>query len=148
MKTAGFVVLVAALACAALVAQNGARSADGDWPMYSHDPAGTRFSPLTQINIDNVSTLTQAWSVRVTPPAGRGRGARGAAPADPPASTAQAAVPAQADGRGRGAAADPPESTGSNPEATPLGVNRIMYLPSQGNRILALDAETGKELWR
>src|SRR5205823_2667416 len=59
---------------------------------------------------------------------------------------AAAAAPDQ--GRGRGAAADPFESAGSNPEATPIVVNGVMYLPSQGNRILALDAETGRELWR
>ena len=46
--------------------------------MYSRDPAGTRFSPLTQINAENVSTLTQVWTVRVTPPP-RGRGRGGAA---------------------------------------------------------------------
>ena len=35
-----------------------------------------------------------------------------------------------------------------NPEATPIVVNGVMYLPSQGNAVLALDAETGKELWQ
>jgi glucose dehydrogenase len=28
-----------------------------DWPMYRHDLAGTGYSPLTQINIQNVATL-------------------------------------------------------------------------------------------
>ncbi len=27
-----------------------------DWPMYTHDLGGTRFSPLTQINTTNVGT--------------------------------------------------------------------------------------------
>ncbi len=35
-----------------------------------------------------------------------------------------------------------------NPEATPIVVNGVMYLPAGGTQILALDAETGKELWR
>src|SRR5690606_22496768 len=37
----------------------------GDWPMYSRDLAGTRYSPLTQITPGNVSMLTQAWFVPV-----------------------------------------------------------------------------------
>src|SRR5712671_2595427 len=31
--------------------------AGGDWPMYARDLAGTKFSPLRQINADNVSKL-------------------------------------------------------------------------------------------
>ena len=34
---------------AALAAQNAARPADGDWPLYSRDLAGTKDSPLAQI---------------------------------------------------------------------------------------------------
>src|SRR5947207_14415286 len=34
-----------------------------DWPMFSHDLAGTRFSPLKQINAGNVSKLKLAWSM-------------------------------------------------------------------------------------
>ena len=33
-----------------------------------------------------------------------------------------------------------------NPEATPIVVNGVMYLPA-GSRVLALDAETGKPVW-
>ena len=33
-----------------------------DWPMYNRDLAGTRFSPLRQIDASNVGTLKQAWS--------------------------------------------------------------------------------------
>jgi glucose dehydrogenase/type 1 glutamine amidotransferase len=34
-----------------------------DWPSHDHDPAGTRFSPLTQITPANVAGLTRAWSL-------------------------------------------------------------------------------------
>jgi quinoprotein glucose dehydrogenase len=34
----------------------------GDWPVYGHDPGGTRFSPLTQIDRNNVSQLKIAWT--------------------------------------------------------------------------------------
>ena len=50
-------------------------------------------------------------------------------------------------GRGRGAAAAEAPANPGNPEATPIVVNGVMYCPS-GQRVLALDAETGKELWR
>jgi quinoprotein glucose dehydrogenase len=33
-----------------------------DWPMYNRDLAGTRFSPLQQIDASNVATLKQAWT--------------------------------------------------------------------------------------
>src|SRR5688500_16119297 len=45
-------------------------SESGDWPTYNRDLAGTRYSPLTQINTDNVSTLVQAWSYRLRPAPG------------------------------------------------------------------------------
>ena len=37
----------------------------GDWPYYSGDLAGTRFSPLTEIDTGNVGELGLAWSVPV-----------------------------------------------------------------------------------
>src|SRR4029434_9142723 len=36
---------------------------------------------------------------------------------------------------------------GALTEATPIVVNGIMYLPAE-NRVLALDAVTGKEIWK
>ena len=35
---------------------------NGDWPVYGHDAAGTRYSPLKQINTANVSRLHRAWT--------------------------------------------------------------------------------------
>ena len=42
--------------------QAAATSADGDWPMYRRDPAGTGFSPLDGITADNVADLASAWT--------------------------------------------------------------------------------------
>ena len=42
------------------VAQVG--SEPGDWPSYNRDLAGTRYSPLTEINTGNVSELREVWS--------------------------------------------------------------------------------------
>src|SRR5579885_676098 len=32
-----------------------------EWPFYGNDPGGQRYSPLSQINRDNVSRLEVAW---------------------------------------------------------------------------------------
>jgi hypothetical protein len=71
---------VAALLAAALGAQ---KTADGDWPMYGRDLAGTKFSPLKQVTAENVSRLQPAWNLTLVerpapvPGQGRGRGAGG-----------------------------------------------------------------------
>jgi len=39
-----------------------ARFTDADWPRYTGDLAGTRYSKLKQINATNVSRLTSAWT--------------------------------------------------------------------------------------
>ena len=86
---------------------------DSDWPMFSRDLAGTRYSPLTQINTKNVSKLTKAWSYSLRSLAEPG------APAGPPSAAS---------------------------EITPIVVNGVMYLTA-GNRVVALEPETGKEIW-
>ncbi|HSU96167.1 MAG TPA: hypothetical protein VLI40_03005, partial [Gemmatimonadaceae bacterium] len=35
-----------------------------DWPSYGYDPAGTRFSPASQITPANAHSLTLAWTYR------------------------------------------------------------------------------------
>ena len=49
------------------VGQNAARPPtprfkDGDWPRYTGDFAGTRYSKLKQINTNNVARLASAWT--------------------------------------------------------------------------------------
>jgi quinoprotein glucose dehydrogenase len=95
--------LVTSGATPAAHAQSGA----GDWPRYARDLAGTRYSPLKQINTRNVTKLEQAWSFRVRP-------------------------------EGGGAI------VGS---ATPIVVGNLLYLPL-GNAVVALEGDTGKEVWR
>jgi len=46
-----------------------------DWPYYGHDAGGMRYSPLTQINRENVSTLKVAWTFH-TGDISEGRGDR------------------------------------------------------------------------
>jgi quinoprotein glucose dehydrogenase len=82
------------------------KNAATEWRTYNHDLAGTRFSPLSQINTSSVTRLAQAWVYR-------------------------------------------PAATGArpSPEVTPIVVNGVMYLTA-GNRVIVLEPETGKEVWR
>ncbi len=143
--------LVAVVGAAVLAQKAATRTADNDWPMYSRDFTGSRFSPLADIDTSNVSQLTQAWAVQLTAPAGR----RGGGPA--PAAGAAPAVAqgrgAAAGGRGGGAAGGggddgDADAVTSNPQVTPIVVDGVMYLPARGNQVLALDADTGQEIWR
>ena len=53
-----------ALLLLALPALAVAQNAPGEWPSYHRDLASTRYSPLDQINRDNVGTLATAWTWR------------------------------------------------------------------------------------
>src|ERR1700730_19137976 len=33
-----------------------------DWPMFGHDESSTRYSPLNQINTQNVQNLARVWT--------------------------------------------------------------------------------------
>ena len=102
----------AAVTIVTLDALNG-KIVDGDWPMFGRDLAGTRYSPLTQINPRNVATLRSAWTYRLRTDAERGK----------------------------------PLAGFTFSQVTPLVVGGMMYLMA-GDRVLALEPETGKELWR
>jgi quinoprotein glucose dehydrogenase len=56
--------IVCVLLCAALplAAQSGARN--GEWRAYAAEPGSTKYSPLDQINKDNVKNLRIAWRFR------------------------------------------------------------------------------------
>lgn len=84
----------------------GAFTIGGDWPSYGRDLAGTRFSPLRELNPINVDELRQAWAYPL----------------------------------GGGAA-----SGGS--ELTPLVVAGVLYAAA-ADRVVALRAHSGEELWR
>ena len=58
--------VAAALASAPAVGQEAGRSA-ADWPTYNRDLAGTRYSPLDQIDTGNVASLEEVWSYRFHP---------------------------------------------------------------------------------
>jgi quinoprotein glucose dehydrogenase len=81
--------------------------------MFNRDLAGTRYSPLTQINTNNVGTLAKIWTY-------------------------------QFNREGKTISGDSPIELYQ--EITPIVVNGVMYLPA-GDRVVALEPETGKEIW-
>ena len=85
-----------------------------DWPTYLHDPGGSHYSPLSQINTRNVTQLRIAWTYHMRPRS------------------------AQATRRGRYGVS----------EASPLVIAGTMYLPTPYGRVVALDAQTGREVWK
>ena len=91
-------VLMATVSTGAVLAQESIPA--GDWRTINRDLAATRYSPLNDINRDNVARLHQAWTY--------------------PLRAFNTAVPVVVDG--------------------------VMYMPAQ-NRVLALDAATGAEIW-
>ncbi|MGA8100679.1 MAG: pyrroloquinoline quinone-dependent dehydrogenase [Candidatus Acidiferrales bacterium] len=71
MKMARIAVVgILALVCANIpgaTAQSShpANGSGDDWPYYGHDAGGMRYSPLAQINRENVDTLKVAWTFHV-----------------------------------------------------------------------------------
>jgi len=123
MTEIGFLAMLFALS----VLPAGAQT---DWPTYGYDLEGTRYSPLDQINKENVTSLERVWTYDMAPPPSEepeaepavGRGGRG--------------------GRGRGSA-----RSGRNWGVTPLVVGDMMYLTTAYSRVIALKPETGEEIW-
>jgi quinoprotein glucose dehydrogenase len=80
-RTKAYLWCAAVLAMALAVKANSGKSPvlesanDEEWSYYGHDAAGTRYSPLTQINRENVSTLQVAWTFH-TGDVSEGRGRR------------------------------------------------------------------------
>jgi quinoprotein glucose dehydrogenase len=83
-----------------------------DWTHYGGDSAGSKYSPLRQVNQRNVTQLKVAWTY----------------------STGEAS-----DGKTL------PVRTAF--ETTPLAIGGVLYFTTPFNRVIALDAVTGKEMW-
>jgi alcohol dehydrogenase (cytochrome c) len=104
-----------------------------DWPTYSGDYSGKRYSKLTQVNQSNVKNLTLAWTSRMTAGAGGGGGGRGGGGA-PTIVGGEGTTDASAGGGN------------ANIRASILEVNGILYLDTPDNA-WAVDARDGRTLW-
>ncbi len=96
--------VIATLALATAAAQ--------EWPSYSGNPGGTKYSPLKQIDRSNVHRLKVAWTFH-TGDLSDGK-----------------TLPSR-----------------SAFEATPLVIEGRMYITTPFSRLIAIEAETGKQLW-
>jgi len=105
------------------VSAQAAGPADKDWPSYGNDQGATRYSTLKQITPDNVSKLQVAWTYHMRP--------AGYVPPPLPPNLPASFHP-----------------TGfSSSQATPIVIKGVMYFPSPYGKVVALDADTGTELW-
>ena len=112
------------LASAAIaVSAQAAGPAENDWPSYGNDQGATRYSTLKQITPENVNKLEVAWTYHMRP-------AGYVPPPLPPGFPAGF------------------RPTGfSSSQATPIVIKGVMYFPSPYGKVVALDADTGKEIW-
>lgn len=85
-------------------AQTAQRPQRRDWPVYGGTPENNRYSPLAQINRENVKQLQVAWAF------------------------------------------DTGESGGL--QTSPIIVGDVLYAYSPSQKVIALDAATGKLLWK
>ena len=98
-----------------MLALSSAASAQ-EWRFYGGDAGGARFSPLQQINRQNVAGLKRAWTYHM------GEANRSGNITD----------------RHRSAPF----------ESTPLVVDGTLYFSTPSNRVIALDAESGQDIWQ
>jgi glucose dehydrogenase len=91
-----------------------------DWPMYGRDGGSSRFSPLADIDTQNVATLKRAWTFHMAP----------ATTASPAPATGLAARLRQ-----------------RRTETTPLMVDGVLYMPTPYSQVVALDAISGEKVW-
>ncbi len=112
-RKVGIIFLLIACSLSLLAMQQSPSSRQVEWLYQGGDPAGTRYSQLTDINPSNISQLKVAWQWKHWE--------------------------------------TPLPEYGTTPgffEATPLMIDGVLYVTTPYNSIAALDAETGKELWR
>jgi alcohol dehydrogenase (cytochrome c) len=95
------------------------------WPSYSGDYTGRRYSALTQVNQSNVKNLTLAWAAKIIGGAGSGPASR-----------------TIVGGEGTGDIV----IGGPSVKGAVLMVNNVLYVTAPDN-VWALDANDGHELW-
>ena len=91
---------------------NGQQTPDGEWSAYGRTNYGQRYSPLTQINTNNVKNLELAWQIQT------------------------------------GDVKGPNDIGETTYQATPLKIGNALYMCTPHNWVLALDADSGKTLWK
>ena len=114
----------------------------GEWPVYGADKAGTKYSPLAQINKDNFSTLKIAWRWKSIDAFLSKRTENNG---EWWSSKDQVIERLVKDSPNLYRTKNTPNY--SNLQATPLMVDGKLYLNTPLSQGAALDAETGETLW-
>lgn len=103
LQTIFYSLLLSTIAGCVLVDDKG-KISNHSWPSYGRLLDNQRYSPLSQINVSNVSQLKMAWLFK--------------------------------------------SGIKASFQATPIVQNGIMYVSLPFNHVVALNAQTGNELWR
>ena len=138
---------IGALVCGAFVF---AAQGQTDWPNFSHDAGGTRYSPLKSISDKNVANLKLAWTYDETAPVTETP--RGPRPPRPDAAAnaapgTNAAPGLMAPGARAAGDARPQSPRIRQSKSVPLVIGDTMYFSTPYNRLVALNAETGAKIW-
>jgi quinoprotein glucose dehydrogenase len=140
------ILMLLMIAGVAISAQNAPRpapsTAQGEWPTYHGDLAGSKYSPLDQINRDNFSKLKVAWRTK-SPDAVLSLSSPGGGEWTADFKQIFAELNRMDAKRWRDAAA--PFVT--NFKATPLMVGGTLYVNSPLSIGMAVDAKTGAVRW-
>jgi quinoprotein glucose dehydrogenase len=159
MRFASSLICCLSLASIPIAAQTPFTTKNGEWPSYTGDTKGSRYSPLDQINAANFSTLQVAWRFKTdslgprpefklesTPLMVKGvlysTGGTGRAVVALDAVTGAKKWVHREDEGERGAAAARPLSGRGLAYWTDGREERIIYV-TPGYRLIALDAKTG-----
>lgn len=111
--TPSFVALAAVflMSCsqtASVPSWNSLQPKPGEWITWGGDLGNKRYSPLDQINRDNVADLQVVWRWKAEPLPGR---------------------------------------HDSNWKATPIYIDGVMYVPTGGSKVAAIDPASGETIW-
>lgn len=104
----------------ALFAASATFAQEVEWRNHGNDPGGSKYSPLDQINLANVSGIQRAWTWET---------------GEEPIALARAPL--------TGKAVTPGKFQGSA-----IMVRGTLYIPTSYNQVVAIDPATGEELWR
>ncbi len=103
-----------------LLATSAAFTQEVEWPHHGNDPGGSKYSSLDQISLTNVNRLEKVWTWE----------------------TGEEPIP-----MARVPMTDHPVTPGRF-EGSAVMVRGTLYIPTSYNQVVAIDPDTGEELWR
>ena len=118
-------------------------TANGEWRSYAGDIAGTKYSPLDQVDAGNFDRLQVAWEwTSVDTACSAGRPSGGGEWRAPLGAIVESLVTDTPNLYRDGQSPNP-----SRMQATPLMVGGVLYFNTPLSQGIAVDAATGETLW-